>query len=342
MSMPVETADPSRKSREPEVVLEKITKLSVAEDRTNISNIENARLRKAQLEKRREEIAVHRMDVEGGAPLESKRDPVSRELDKQVGLVMMMMMMMMMMMRARYMHARRLKGDIVLLGTNALEKLGVKLVIDPKKDRTPKGSVGQEPVGAAPTSAVVAERKCVLPGLVGSGVCSISEEGNSEVLVLNNSEEPMIFRKGDVIGEWSQSEWSSENPRLANIRKSPKQLIMSKDVGHPLHVLFECQENALAKPPGEYNGYQLTVWRREDMPERDKLLEMAKRTQEVTAEALAVALLYFRENCLHFQISEENLDPEDFFHENISVGSVNQKMGAIYQKAMKAIQGRRW
>ncbi|WKX90327.1 hypothetical protein Q1695_009288 [Nippostrongylus brasiliensis] len=64
MSMPVETADPSRKSREPEVVLEKITKLSVAEDRTNISNIENARLRKAQLEKRREEIAVHRMDGE--------------------------------------------------------------------------------------------------------------------------------------------------------------------------------------------------------------------------------------------------------------------------------------
>ncbi|XGW22596.1 hypothetical protein V3C99_005091 [Haemonchus contortus] len=163
-------------------------------------------------------------------------------------------------------------------------------------------------------------------------------------------------------------------------RRYPKQLILTDDVTHPLHVKFLCHEKAYAKPPGDFNGFRLSVpcplmtdaqatrldnvlkglpvhmqgirfdnvyrlaqlvevWLQDNLTEREKLVEMVKKANEISAEALAVALLYYRGNCLHFQISEEKLEPSDFYHENIrSCG----RLSAIFQNAMSLIYGKNW
>ncbi|KAK6026293.1 hypothetical protein OSTOST_07765 [Ostertagia ostertagi] len=157
------------------------------------------------------------------------------------------------------MHVKRLRDEAVLLGTNALEALGVKILIYSKPEqqfqpqkmakRTQEQSRSKRkriaPQKAA--MAVVAERTYVKPGncsliqvrcehqigdavlwshnnLIESGVCSISEKGVAEVPVLNNSEEPLIFKEGETIGEWSQHEWM--DPRLVDAKSD--MLEMSK------------------------------------------------------------------------------------------------------------------
>uniref|UniRef100_A0A7I4YT76 RNA-directed DNA polymerase n=1 Tax=Haemonchus contortus TaxID=6289 RepID=A0A7I4YT76_HAECO len=41
----------------------------------------------------------------------------------------------------------------------------------------------------------------------------------------------------------------------SHCRSGRKQLILSEDTSHPLHLKFVCDENQLVKPPGNYNGY---------------------------------------------------------------------------------------
>ncbi|KAK5976066.1 hypothetical protein GCK32_013968 [Trichostrongylus colubriformis] len=307
------------------------------------------------------------------------------------------------------MHIKRLRDEVVLLRINALEVLGVKITIsstNQAQTQAKQKSARDERSGnlfkerretpQATSMAVIAKRSYVKPRNCGtiqvrsghkpgdavlwshddriqSGVCAISKEGVAEVPVLNNSEEPVIFKEGEIIGEWSQHDWV--DPRLIDsksdmleISKSntteskletlsyPKQLIMMDDVTHPLHVLFACSDKARAKPPGDFNGFRLTVpcplpagqdatrldhvlkdlpahmkgirfenvcrmaqlidiWLEESLSEREKLVQMAKNANEFSAEALAVALLHYRGNCLHFQLSEEKLRPPDFYHD---------------------------
>ncbi|XGW04518.1 hypothetical protein V3C99_015585 [Haemonchus contortus] len=39
------------------------------------------------------------------------------------------------------------------------------------------------------------------------------------------------------------------------LRSGHKQLILSEDTSHPLHLKFVCDKNQLVKSPGNYNGY---------------------------------------------------------------------------------------
>ncbi|KAK6031222.1 hypothetical protein OSTOST_02626, partial [Ostertagia ostertagi] len=455
------------------------------------------------------------------------------------------------------MHVKRLKDEILLLGTNALEVLGIQILISAGDETTHghnKTEGAQEkhwqsrnsgmPENAS--TAVVAKRSYVKPRtcsqikvrceqhlknavlwshnrLIQSGVCSVSEKGLAEVPVLNNRDEPVVFKEGEVIGEWSQHKWvdprlvdaksdmlelskkHATEPRMETLlahlstnRRSgdlpqklrlliqefadvfavsdheltqtdliqhdidtgntkpikqkvrpvprgvqpefkailsdleargviakstsdwaspvvlvqkkdktlrlcidyrvlnkhikqdsyplpryPKQLILTDDVTHPLHVQFTCHEKAHAKPPGDFNGFRLSVpcplltdtqatrldhvlkglpvhmqgirfenvyrlaqlvqvWLQDNLSEREKLIEMAKKANEASAEALAVALLYYRGSCLHFQLSEEKLEPSDFYHEHIRIAGSCKRLSAVFQNAMSLIHGQNW
>ncbi|EYC05399.1 hypothetical protein Y032_0082g1560 [Ancylostoma ceylanicum] len=193
------------------------------------------------------------------------------------------------------MHVKRLRDNIVLLGTNALECLGIKILV-PKMTDVEDGRVDNEVTGsnsrvsvpeatddkivAKPTKvqqtiaaedgkesfvhvqlgkrrsrktqeqsqnenkrdgnrptkpgcvakAAVVQRVYVRPGgsatlqlqggkrsssailwpnndKIPPGVCSISEEGLAEIPIINNSLEPLIFKKGEQVGEWAEKMW---------------------------------------------------------------------------------------------------------------------------------------
>ncbi|VDL77142.1 unnamed protein product [Nippostrongylus brasiliensis] len=124
--------------------------------------------------------------------------------------------------------------DIVVLGTNALGCFGFKLVRslpqDTKLAGTDEGTIPE--VDEAPHSASIKERVYVPPGkmctltltgmygleeallwsshpLISHGVCRASAEGEAEVPVLNNTNEPIIFHEKDQVGEWRNDSWIS-------------------------------------------------------------------------------------------------------------------------------------
>ncbi|VDO96209.1 unnamed protein product [Heligmosomoides polygyrus] len=377
-------------------------------DKMNALQFENARLRRRQLEKKREELmgTPHQMEIEEGKKIDTKEDPIFAEWASRVVLT------------AKEAGAdldrickeisavdcdvydasgNRMDflgcmetdlelDDVVLLGTNALEKLGVRVIVDHKSRESPERSREWD---CTPTSsaAVVAERECVPPGQ-----CKMIQENANEYKAkmkeqydkrkaVNPERLPKVGER--VFLKMNAEKGASKHPKLTFDWQFPKQLMMTEDTTHPLHVLFQCHEKALAKPPGDFNGYRLNVpcpfmsdgdgnkldrvlkglptnmaaikfdnvyrlaqlvqvWLRDDLSEREKLMEMAKKQQDISAEALAVALLYYRENCLHFQLSEEKLEPCDFYHEHIVVGAVSRRMSALYQNAMSIIHGKRW
>uniref|UniRef100_A0A7I5ED90 C2 domain-containing protein n=1 Tax=Haemonchus contortus TaxID=6289 RepID=A0A7I5ED90_HAECO len=168
-------------------------------------------------------------------------------------------------------------------------------------------------------------------------------------------------------------------------RSGRKQLILSEDTSHPLHLKFVCDENQLVKPPGNYNGYLIgfkcplakeenarklssvllnisvtmkdvtfdsigrlaqlvTIWMKDDWSEDFKLLMMAKPNtrMEISGEALGLALLYFRKKCLHAQLSLENMQPEDVYHEALQDEDGIIRVSGIYQAALKWANGQEW
>nr|CDJ93461.1 Hypothetical protein CBG21985 [Haemonchus contortus] len=154
------------------------------------------------------------------------------------------------------MHVKRLKDEVLLLGTNALEALGIRILIstqnetqiDCDKTEGAQGKNRQSRNSNIPQKAlmaVVAKRSYVKPKtcsrvqvrcgqhskdavlwshnrLVESGVCSVSEKGVAEVPVFNNLDEPVIFKEGETIGEWSQHKWV--DPRLVDAKSDMLEL----------------------------------------------------------------------------------------------------------------------
>ncbi|XGW23594.1 hypothetical protein V3C99_005654, partial [Haemonchus contortus] len=154
------------------------------------------------------------------------------------------------------MHVKRLKDEVLLLGTNALEALGIRILIstqnetqiDCDKTEGAQGKNHQSRNSNIPQKAlmaVVAKRSYVKPKtcsrvqvrcgqhskdavlwshnrLVESGVCSVSEKGVAEVPVFNNLDEPVIFKEGETIGEWSQHKWV--DPRLVDAKSDMLEL----------------------------------------------------------------------------------------------------------------------
>ncbi|KAK6018296.1 zinc knuckle, partial [Ostertagia ostertagi] len=201
--------------------------------------------------------------------------------------------------------------------------------------------------------------------------------------ILNDLEERNIIRK-------STSDWASpivlvqkkdKTLRLSGL----KQLVLTEDTSHPLHLKFVCHEKQLVKPPGDYKGYRIgfkcpllkeenarklsnvvqglpqtmedisfdsagrlaqliTIWVKEDWSDDHKLMIMAKQKAAVriSGEALALALLYLKKKCLHVQLSLENLQPEDVYHEAIQDDEKAVRVSGIYQAALKLIDGQEW
>ncbi|EYC20630.1 hypothetical protein Y032_0021g326 [Ancylostoma ceylanicum] len=85
----------------------------------------------------------------------------------------------------------------------------------------------------------------------------------------------------------------------------------------------------------------VNIWLQDGHLEKEQLLEMTKRGQDFCAEALAVAILYMKDKCLHFQISIENLDSEDVYHEPVKVTTWKKELSGMYQQALSLIQGRK-
>ncbi|EYC30607.1 hypothetical protein Y032_0005g2746 [Ancylostoma ceylanicum] len=117
--------------------------------------------------------------------------------------------------------------DIVILGTNALEVFGLRLGKVHQAGSEERRFIQDESTSAV---ARVHERMFLPPGCMkflpveatlnqtdvffesenaalAPGVCKISTEGIVELPVVNVSEQPMVFRKGEVVGSWQNEDY---------------------------------------------------------------------------------------------------------------------------------------
>ncbi|KAL6738187.1 hypothetical protein Aduo_011760 [Ancylostoma duodenale] len=117
-------------------------------------------------------------------------------------------------------------GDVVILGTNALETFGIRLSMDmdgevPKVDRPQKVAVVKErifiPSGSTKTVTLEGDvvrgdyLLCATHPLVEDSLCSVTEDGIANVTVCNDSGEHRVLHKGEVIGEWFRDGWMPVN-----------------------------------------------------------------------------------------------------------------------------------
>lgn len=114
--------------------------------------------------------------------------------------------------------------EVVILGTNALELFGIKLAFPEKGEAN---VVGQE----QRTQAVVKDRVFVLPvgtkvvelagevakgehclwsthPAIGHGICRVDDESKTVATICNFLEQPVVPRKGEVVGERDECRWS--------------------------------------------------------------------------------------------------------------------------------------
>ncbi|KAL6743631.1 hypothetical protein Aduo_016651 [Ancylostoma duodenale] len=169
---------------------------------------------------------------------------------------------------------------------------------------------------------------------------------------------------------------------FSHFRPYPRQLVLGADKAHPLHVLFSCYEKALARPPREQprkvgfpcqleqnpearllrnvvrdlphavgkirfdNVYHLAqliaITLEGNVPEKELLFRCAKRAAVVTMDTLSIALLYWKEQCLHFQLSYEGLAPKDVYHEEFTLNRETIMISQMYQEALAKIQRSQW
>ncbi|VDO18786.1 unnamed protein product [Heligmosomoides polygyrus] len=115
-------------------------------------------------------------------------------------------------------HISDEKGESILLGTNALGKLGVQVLLSPE---TPSGLSNSDVqrvtvarrIYIPPYSKALVSARCegdseelecvVWPSKAGmaAGVCRVRDH-EMDMPVINNTENPMILREGEVIGQW--------------------------------------------------------------------------------------------------------------------------------------------
>ncbi|KIH55425.1 hypothetical protein ANCDUO_14417 [Ancylostoma duodenale] len=118
--------------------------------------------------------------------------------------------------------------EVVILGTNALHLLGIRLVNENLSNGMKE--VEESTTAKACSKVTIKNRVFVPPKaiktitlatastlyepmfwsshpLLSHGVCKVSCDGELEIPVLNNTEETVVFRKGGVVGECSENEW---------------------------------------------------------------------------------------------------------------------------------------
>ncbi|VDO71858.1 unnamed protein product [Heligmosomoides polygyrus] len=120
-------------------------------------------------------------------------------------------------------HISDVKDEEILLGTNALERLGIHIVLSPE-NAVEHGAEGEERVvvtrrmyipahGRAMVSARCEgdcsdDERVVWPHKSGmaAGVFRIYDQ-RLEMPVINDSDEPMILKEGEEIGSWGTEKW---------------------------------------------------------------------------------------------------------------------------------------
>ncbi|EYC39508.1 hypothetical protein Y032_0653g1175 [Ancylostoma ceylanicum] len=123
-------------------------------------------------------------------------------------------------------YVSRALEDVLILGTNVLDRLGFKLT----QGQAATNLLENDCYSQESFPAVVKTRTYVPPGgrkilavsctkgmqpsvfwsnnkMIADGVCEESTEGETKIPFTNNTIEPMVLQKGQVIGEFGREEW---------------------------------------------------------------------------------------------------------------------------------------
>ncbi|KAK5977858.1 Zinc knuckle, partial [Trichostrongylus colubriformis] len=208
--------------------------------------------------------------------------------------------------RAVKMHVKKLHDNTILLGTNALETLGIHIRMD-KATSTKEAKSGLKQLILAEDTSHPLHLKFVC---------------HEKQLV-----KPPGDYKGYRIGFKCPLVKEEDARRLCSV----------------LHGLPETMGDVRFDSVGKL-AELITIWMKEDWSEDQKLIAMARQKAPVviTGDALAVALLYFKKKCLHVQLSIENLMPEDVYHEALREEGETIRVSGIYQAAIKLTSGQDW
>ncbi|KAK6056183.1 hypothetical protein COOONC_06312, partial [Cooperia oncophora] len=135
-------------------------------------------------------------------------------------------------------HVQQASDTLILLGTNAMEALGIGVSLTPETDTEGDHEVQQTKSKQVKSALARVRKRVVIPphtsafvelegknrkpeqvfwsndNKIASGVCRISH-GHGIIPVVNKGEEPWVIPKGKVLGEWSNDLWY--NPNTAEI-----------------------------------------------------------------------------------------------------------------------------
>ncbi|XGW33798.1 hypothetical protein V3C99_017893 [Haemonchus contortus] len=165
------------------------------------------------------------------------------------------------------------KEDLAILGTNAIPSMGYQVKKSLRGPREKKTARQREETESNPV-AVVKQRVFIAPGQtkyvdlkceeewseavlntkdkrIPNGLCKIDLAGVTKVAVVNTSDEPMVMRKGQEVGEWEKAYWDE-----LRFRDTPTDILCSQgksmSVKKRLDTLFELlnrNRNGRALPP---------------------------------------------------------------------------------------------
>nr|CDJ82084.1 hypothetical protein HCOI_00264900 [Haemonchus contortus] len=137
------------------------------------------------------------------------------------------------------------KEDLVILGTNAIPSMGYQVKKSLRGPREKKTTRQREETESNPV-AVVKQRVFIAPGQtkyvdlkckeewseavlntkdkrILNGLCKIDLDGVTKVAVVNTSDEPMVMRKGQEVGEWEKAYWDE-----LRFRDTPADILCSQ------------------------------------------------------------------------------------------------------------------
>ncbi|EYC39420.1 hypothetical protein Y032_0656g1207 [Ancylostoma ceylanicum] len=163
------------------------------------------------------------------------------------------------------MYVSKSGEDLVIIGTNVLPRLGYQLVreTERKGEHRSSSSANESPTQQRNCyAAVVAQRAYIAPGAVGwvrlnvcaekqnwmlntsvamihTGICRADEKGVVEIPVVNRTQEPAVFRTGEVVGTWEKE---VEHWREAEVKDLPPGVVTlhtARDAAERLSKLRE-------------------------------------------------------------------------------------------------------
>ncbi|KAK6056865.1 hypothetical protein COOONC_05627 [Cooperia oncophora] len=102
-------------------------------------------------------------------------------------------------------HVQQASDTLILLGTNAMEALGIGVSLTPETDTDTEDVLELQREDCNSEQVFWSNSN-----KIASGVCRISH-GHGIIPVVNKGEEPWVIPKGKVLGEWSNDLWYDPN-----------------------------------------------------------------------------------------------------------------------------------